>query len=64
MHLIRTVIKLLQIRMPPEFISMFKAKMVAEILLSSQVFIHSSGYDFFNDISEDLCKAEDFSTGD
>lgn len=51
----QTVIKLSQIRMPPELIGLFKAKMMAEILLSSQIFINSSGYNFFNGISEDLC---------
>lgn len=34
-HLIQMVIKLSQIRMPPELTSLFKAKMVAEILLVS-----------------------------
>lgn len=60
----RTVVKLSQTRMPPEHTSLFKAKMMAEILLSSQIFINSSGYNFFNGISEDLCNAEDFNTGD
>lgn len=61
-HFIQTVIKFSQTSMPPELISLFKAKMMAEISLSSQIFINSSGYHFFNGISEGLCNAEDFST--
>lgn len=49
--------------MAPEYGRLFKAKMVAEMLISSQIFIHSSGYHFSNGISEDPCNAETFSTG-
>lgn len=63
MHLIQTVIKCSQCKMPPEHGSLFKAKMVAEMFISSQIFLHSSGYNFSNGISEDPCNAENFCTG-
>ena len=58
------MVKFSQIRMPSKLISLFKAKMVAEMLLFPQIFRNSSGYNFFSGISEDLCNAEDFNTGD
>lgn len=60
--LIQTVIKYSQSKMPPEHGSLFKAKMVAKLLISSQILIHSSGYNFSNSICEDPCNAENFST--
>lgn len=63
LHLIQTVIRYLQSKMPPEHGSLFKAKMVAKMLISSQIFIHNSGYNFLNGISEDPCNAGNFSTG-
>lgn len=42
--------------MPPEHSSFFKAKMVAEILPYSQIFMNDSGYNFFNGIFDVMLK--------
>lgn len=63
LHLIQTVTKYSQSKMPPEHGSLFKAKIVAKMLISSHNFLHSSGYNFSNGISEDPCNAENYSTG-
>lgn len=40
LHLIQTVIKYSQHKMPPEHGSSFKAKIVAKVLISSHISIH------------------------